>query len=80
MINLVRLAVGDEVLGHALLTPPIKAGTLAEYAVLPAAAVCAKPTGWAPAVARTAGGRVSADPSGYAEIVNGEPTAGARLR
>ena len=36
---------GDEVLGHVLLTPPISAGTLAEYAVLPAAAVTPKPAG-----------------------------------
>src|SRR5215207_798959 len=35
--------VGDEVLGHVLLAPPIQAGTLAEYAVLPAAAVIRKP-------------------------------------
>jgi NADPH:quinone reductase-like Zn-dependent oxidoreductase len=38
-------AVGDEVLGHVLLAPPIQAGTIAEYAVLPAAAVVAKPAG-----------------------------------
>ena len=37
------IAVGDEVLGHVLLAPPIQAGTIAEYAVLPAAAVVAKP-------------------------------------
>jgi hypothetical protein len=35
--------IGDEVLGHVLLAPPIQAGTLAEYALLPAAAVVAKP-------------------------------------
>ena len=40
-----HVAVGDEVLGHVLLAPPISAGTLAEYAVLPAAAVTAKPAG-----------------------------------
>jgi NADPH:quinone reductase-like Zn-dependent oxidoreductase len=34
---------GDEVLGHVLLTPPIQAGTLAEFALLPAAAVVLKP-------------------------------------
>ena len=34
---------GDEVFGHVLLAPPIQAGTIAEYAVLPAAAVAAKP-------------------------------------
>ena len=39
------IAVGDEVLGHVLLAPPISAGTLAEYAVLPAAAVTEKPAG-----------------------------------
>ncbi len=37
--------VGDEVLGHVLLAPPIQAGTLAEYAVLPAASVVPKPAG-----------------------------------
>ncbi|WP_448612819.1 NADP-dependent oxidoreductase [Modestobacter sp. URMC 112] len=40
-----HVAVGDEVLGHVLLAPPISAGTLAEYAVLPAAAVTRKPAG-----------------------------------
>jgi NADPH:quinone reductase-like Zn-dependent oxidoreductase len=40
-----HVAVGDEVLGHVLLAPPISAGTLAEYAVLPAAAVTHKPAG-----------------------------------
>ena len=39
------IAVGDEVLGHVLLAPPIQAGTIAEYAVLPAAAVVPKPAG-----------------------------------
>jgi NADPH:quinone reductase-like Zn-dependent oxidoreductase len=39
------IAVGDEVFGHVLLAPPIQAGTLAEYAVLPAASVVAKPQG-----------------------------------
>jgi len=33
------------VLGHVLLAPPISAGTLAEYAVLPAVAVTKKPAG-----------------------------------
>jgi NADPH:quinone reductase-like Zn-dependent oxidoreductase len=37
--------VGDEVLGHVLLAPPIQAGTIAEYAVLPAASVVHKPAG-----------------------------------
>ncbi|HEX2277988.1 MAG TPA: NADP-dependent oxidoreductase [Candidatus Tectomicrobia bacterium] len=36
---------GDEVFGHVLLAPPIQAGTLAEYAVLPAATVVHKPAG-----------------------------------
>ena len=39
------VSVGDEVLGHVLLAPPIQAGTLAEYAVLPAASVVPKPQG-----------------------------------
>ena len=37
------ITVGDEVLGHVLLAPPVQAGTIAEYAVLPAATVVAKP-------------------------------------
>jgi NADPH:quinone reductase-like Zn-dependent oxidoreductase len=37
------VSVGDEVLGHVLLAPPVQAGTLAEYAVLPAASVATKP-------------------------------------
>ncbi|MFP8907402.1 NADP-dependent oxidoreductase [Streptomyces atacamensis] len=40
-----HVAAGDEVIGHILLAPPIQAGTLAEYALLPAAAVAAKPAG-----------------------------------
>ena len=40
-----HVSVGDEVLGHVLLAPPISGGTLAEYAVLPAAAVTLKPAG-----------------------------------
>ena len=40
-----HVAVGDEVLGHVLLAPPISAGTLAEYALLPAVAVSKKPAG-----------------------------------
>jgi NADPH:quinone reductase-like Zn-dependent oxidoreductase len=39
------ISEGDEVLGHVLLAPPIQAGTLAEYVVLPAAAVAPKPQG-----------------------------------
>jgi NADPH:quinone reductase-like Zn-dependent oxidoreductase len=39
------IAVGDDVFGHVLLAPPIQAGTLAEYAVLPAASVAKKPAG-----------------------------------
>jgi NADPH:quinone reductase-like Zn-dependent oxidoreductase len=38
-----HVQVGDEVFGHVLLAPPIEAGTLAEYALLPAAAVALKP-------------------------------------
>ena len=38
-----HVAVGDAVLGHVLLAPPIRHGTLAEYALLPAAAVVPKP-------------------------------------
>lgn len=40
-----HVAVGDEVIGHVLLIPPIQIGTLAEYALLPAAAVARKPAG-----------------------------------
>jgi NADPH:quinone reductase-like Zn-dependent oxidoreductase len=39
-----HVSVGDEVFGHVLFAPPIQAGTLAEYALLPAATVAAKPT------------------------------------
>jgi NADPH:quinone reductase-like Zn-dependent oxidoreductase len=37
------VTVGDEVFGHVLFAPPFKAGTLAEYALLPAATVSPKP-------------------------------------
>jgi NADPH:quinone reductase-like Zn-dependent oxidoreductase len=40
-----HVRVGDEVLGHILLAPPLRHGTLAEYAPLPAAAVVLKPAG-----------------------------------
>jgi NADPH:quinone reductase-like Zn-dependent oxidoreductase len=40
-----HIQVGDEVFGHILLAPPIQAGTVAEFAVLPAAAVAHKPAG-----------------------------------
>lgn len=40
-----HVAVGDEVLGHVRLAPPIHAGTLAEYALLPGEAVAGKPAG-----------------------------------
>jgi NADPH:quinone reductase-like Zn-dependent oxidoreductase len=40
-----HVAVGDDVIGHVLMAPPIQAGTLAEYALVPAAAVTAKPAG-----------------------------------
>lgn len=38
-----HVKVGDEVFGHILLAPPVQQGTLAEYALLPAATVVAKP-------------------------------------
>jgi NADPH:quinone reductase-like Zn-dependent oxidoreductase len=38
-----HVAVGDEVFGHILLAPPVQAGTLAEYALLPAVTVNVKP-------------------------------------
>jgi NADPH:quinone reductase-like Zn-dependent oxidoreductase len=38
-----HVSVGDEVLGHVLFAPPLHHGTIAEYAVLPADAVVAKP-------------------------------------
>jgi NADPH:quinone reductase-like Zn-dependent oxidoreductase len=34
---------GDDVFGHIVLTPPVHDGTIAEYALLPAAAIAAKP-------------------------------------
>jgi NADPH:quinone reductase-like Zn-dependent oxidoreductase len=40
-----HVAVGDEVIGTLPLAPPIQAGTLADYAVLPAASVAVKPAG-----------------------------------
>jgi NADPH:quinone reductase-like Zn-dependent oxidoreductase len=36
---------GQEVFGHVMLTSPIQAGTLAEYALLPASTVAVKPAG-----------------------------------
>src|SRR5918999_968348 len=38
-----HVTAGDEVIAHILLAPPVQAGTLAEYAVVPAAAVTPKP-------------------------------------
>jgi NADPH:quinone reductase-like Zn-dependent oxidoreductase len=38
-----HVQVGDEVFGHVLHAPPIQAGTIAEYALLPAASVAVKP-------------------------------------
>ena len=38
-----HVEVGDEVIGHVLFAPPIKEGTIAEYALLPASTVVAKP-------------------------------------
>lgn len=40
-----HVAVGDEVIGHVLMSPPMRAGTLADYALVPAAGVTAKPAG-----------------------------------
>jgi NADPH:quinone reductase-like Zn-dependent oxidoreductase len=40
-----HVQVGDEVLGHVLLAPPLQAGTLAEFALIPGASVAAKPVG-----------------------------------
>ena len=40
-----HVRVGDEVFGTVGLTPPIQAGTLAEYALMPAASVAVKPAG-----------------------------------
>lgn len=39
------LAVGDEVLAHVPFVPPFEAGTIADYAVVPATNVAAKPPG-----------------------------------
>jgi NADPH:quinone reductase-like Zn-dependent oxidoreductase len=41
--NVSGISIGDEVLGNMLISPPIQRGTIAEYAVLPAAAVVHKP-------------------------------------
>jgi NADPH:quinone reductase-like Zn-dependent oxidoreductase len=38
-----HVKIGDEVFGHVLLAPPIQAGTLSEFALLPAASVSLKP-------------------------------------
>jgi len=74
------VSVGDEVLGHVLLAPPVQAGTIAEYAVLPAAAVVRKPAGvdFATAAAIPLAGAAAAqavdavDPlSGQTVLVNG---------
>jgi NADPH:quinone reductase-like Zn-dependent oxidoreductase len=40
-----QVKVGDEVVGTVPLAPPIQAGTLAEYALMPADSVAAKPVG-----------------------------------
>ncbi|HVQ86771.1 MAG TPA: NADP-dependent oxidoreductase [Actinomycetes bacterium] len=40
-----HVAVGDAVIGHELLVPPVQAGTIAEYALLPAETVTHKPAG-----------------------------------
>jgi NADPH:quinone reductase-like Zn-dependent oxidoreductase len=41
--NVSGISVGDEVLGNMLISPPLQRGTIAEYAVLPAAALVHKP-------------------------------------
>jgi len=40
-----HVQVGDHVFGHMLLAPPVQAGTVAEFAVLPAASVNVMPEG-----------------------------------
>ena len=40
-----HVSIGDEVIGHVIMAPPMRAGTLAEYALVPAAAVTVKPAG-----------------------------------
>ncbi len=40
-----HVQVGDHVFGHMLLAPPVQAGTVAEFAVLPAASVDVMPEG-----------------------------------
>lgn len=47
------ITAGQEVFGHVMLVPPVQAGTLAEYALLPAAGTAAKPAGldWVTAAA-----------------------------
>jgi NADPH:quinone reductase-like Zn-dependent oxidoreductase len=47
------ITAGQEVFGHVLLAPPIQAGTLADYALLPAAGTAPKPAGldWVTAAA-----------------------------
>jgi NADPH:quinone reductase-like Zn-dependent oxidoreductase len=40
-----HVAVGDDVIGHVLMAPPLQAGTLAEFALVPAAGVTVKPAG-----------------------------------
>jgi len=40
-----HVKLGDEVLGHVAFVPPVQAGTLAEYALLPATTVVVKPAG-----------------------------------
>jgi NADPH:quinone reductase-like Zn-dependent oxidoreductase len=41
--NAAGVAVGDDVIAHIPLAPPVRAGTLAEYAVIPAASVATRP-------------------------------------
>jgi NADPH:quinone reductase-like Zn-dependent oxidoreductase len=71
---------GDEVVGTVPLTPPLHAGTLAEYALLPACSVIPKPAGldWVTAAAiplaatvATAAVRAVDPQPGQAVLVNG---------
>jgi NADPH:quinone reductase-like Zn-dependent oxidoreductase len=66
------IAVGEEVFGHVLLAPPIQAGTLAEYALLPAAGTAPKPAGldWVTAAALPLAGAAA---SAAADAVDPKP-------
>lgn len=76
-----HVQAGDRVYGHVLLAPPIQAGTVAEYALLPAASVSLLPEGLsfvtaaaiplASAAASGAVGRLDAVGPGSVVLVNG---------